>query len=194
MKTAQHVGCEVDTWIAEEEMPASAQLKVIRQNDPDYGLTEDELDERNEFIQWYLLQDYVPLLSVPKQAADAGFYIPQVDVTSAEYSAFNTHDFQEGLKPFNNFGYAMKKIMERIRDLAILHSSLSSEEGRLNTQRRYEAFLEARFRSRLAQLIERCQMTADPDRKLELRQKIAELTRRIIEAKRIWERYAPWDS
>jgi len=37
-------------------------------------------------------------------------------------------------------------------------------------------------------------MTDDPDRKLELRQKIAKLTRRIMEAKRIWERYAPWDS
>jgi hypothetical protein len=37
-------------------------------------------------------------------------------------------------------------------------------------------------------------MTADPDRKLDLKLKIAELTRRILEAKRIWERYAPWDS
>jgi hypothetical protein len=87
----------------------------------------------------------------------------------------------------------MKKIMARIRDLAILHSSLTSEEGRLNTQRRFEAFLEGKFRGRLAYLIERCQLTDDPDRKFELKQKIAELTRRITEAKRIWERYAPWD-
>jgi hypothetical protein len=42
--------------------------------------------------------------------------------------------------------------------------------------------------------IERCQSSADPDRKLDLKLKIAELTRRILEAKRIWERYAPWDS
>jgi hypothetical protein len=88
----------------------------------------------------------------------------------------------------------MKKIMERIRDLAILHSCLSSPEGRLNTYRRFEAFLEAKFRSRLAHLIERFRMTDDTDRKLELKLKIAELTRRILEAKRIWERYAPWDS
>jgi hypothetical protein len=38
MKTAQSVGCEVDSWIAQEEMPATAQLKVIRQNDPDRKL------------------------------------------------------------------------------------------------------------------------------------------------------------
>jgi hypothetical protein len=157
MKTAQTVGCEVDSWIAEEELPATAQLKVIRQNDPDQGLTEDELEERNEFIQWYLMQDYAPLLSVPRQALEAGFFIPDIDAASSEYSAFNTHDFLDALQPFNKYGYAMKKLMERIRDLAILHSSLSSPEGRLNTQRRFEAFLEAKFRSRLAQLIERCQ-------------------------------------
>jgi hypothetical protein len=194
MKTAQHVGCEVDSWIAEEDLPSAAQLRVIRQNDPDYGLTEDELEERNEFIQWYLLQDFAPLLSVPRQAAETGLFIPGVDASSPECSAFSTHDFLDTLQPFNKYGYAMKKLMERIRDLAILHSCLSSPEGRLNTQRRYEAFLEAKFRSRLAHLIERCQMTADPDRKLELKLKIAELTRRIVEAKRIWERYAPWDS
>jgi len=193
MKTAEHVGCEVDSWIAEEELPVRAQLKVIRQNDPDYGLTEDELDERNEFIKWYLLQDYVPLLVVPRQASEPGFLIYEVDVTSPEYSAFNSHDFQDRLKPFNKYGYAMKKIMERVQDLAILHSSLSNEEGRLNTQRRFEAFLEARFRRRLAYLIDWCQFTDDPDRKFDLKLKIAELTRRIMEAKRIWERYAPWD-
>ena len=194
MKTAQNVGCEVDTWIAEEELPASAQLKVIRQNDPDYELTEDELDERNEFIQWYLMQDYALLLSVPSQAAETGFFIPEVDASSPEYSAFSTHDFLDALQPFNKYGYAMKKLMERIRDLAILHSSLSTEEGRRNTLRRFEAFLEAKFRARLAHLIERCRLTDDPDRKLHLKLKIAELTRRITEAKRIWERYAPRDS
>ena len=194
MKTAQHVGCEVDSWIVEEELPVIAQLKVIRQNDPDYGLSEDEIDERNEFIQWYLLQDFAPLLSVPRQAAETCLFIPEVDAASPNYSAFSTHDFLDALQPFNKYGYAMKKLMERIRDLAILHSCLSSEQGRLNTQRRYETFLEAKFRSRLADLIERFHLTDDPDRKLDLKLKIAELTRRITEAKRIWERYAPWDS
>jgi hypothetical protein len=184
---------EVDSWIGEEELPVTGQLKVIRQNDADFGLTEDEIDERNEFIQWYLMQDYVPLLLVPRQVSQTSFFIPEVDVTSEEYSAFNSHDFQDSLKPFNRYGYAMKKIMERIQHLAILHSSLSSEQGRLNTQQRYEAFLEARFGRRLAYLVERCQMTDDPDRKLELKRKIAELSRRIVEAKRIWERFAPWD-
>jgi len=187
------IGTAIDKWIVEEELPVREGLKVIRLNDPDYGLTEDELDERNEFIQWYLLQDYSLLLMVPKQERETDFFIVDLDVAAPGYSAFNTHDFQDALKPFNKYRYAMKKVMERIRDLAILHSCLSSPEGRLNTHRRYEAFLEARFRSRLAYLIEYCQMTDDPDRRLELKQKIAELTRRILEAEGIWERFAPWD-
>jgi hypothetical protein len=187
------ISAEIDSWIVEEELPVRAGLKVIRLNDPDYGLTEDEIDERNEFINWYLLQDYALLLSVPRQAAESGFFIPDVDVTAPEYSALNTHDFQDTLKPFNKYGYAMRKIMERVKDLAIYHSCISSPEGRANVQRKYEALLEAKFRSRLAELIERCQRTEDPDRKAELRLKMVELTRRILEAKRIWERFAPWD-
>ena len=184
---------EIDSWIVEEELPVRAQLKVIRQNDPDYGLTEDEIDERNEFINWYLLQDHALLMSVARQAGEAGFFIPDVDVTEPEYSAFNTHDFQDSLKPFDKYRYAMRKIMEQVKELALYHSCISSPEGRANVYRKFETLLESKFRSRLAQLIERCQGTASPDRKLELRLKIAELTRRIQEAKRIWERYAPWD-
>ena len=188
------ISAEIDSWIVEEELPVWAGLKVIRCNDPDCSLTEDGIDERNEFINWYLLQDYALLLLVPRQTTEAGFFIPDIDVTATEYSAFNTHDFQDSLKPFNKYGYAMRKIMERIKDLAILHSCISSEVGRANVYRKYEALLEAKFRSRLAQLIERCQRTEDPDRKLDLKLKIAELTRRILEAKKIWERFAPWDS
>ncbi|PKN62694.1 MAG: hypothetical protein CVU57_22820, partial [Deltaproteobacteria bacterium HGW-Deltaproteobacteria-15] len=51
----------VDSWIAEEELPASSCLKVIRANDPDFGLSEGEIDERNEFIRWFLSQEFVPL-------------------------------------------------------------------------------------------------------------------------------------
>ena len=187
------IGTAIDKWIVEEELPVRQGLKVICLNDPDYGLTEDEIDERNEFINWYVLQDYALLLLVPRHAAEAGSFIPDLDVTAPEYSAFNTHDFQDSLKPFNKYGYAMRKIMERVKDVAIYHSCISSPEGRANVCRKYEAFLEAKFRSRLAQLIDRCQSTENPDRKLELRLKIVELTRRILEAKRIWERFAPWD-
>jgi len=34
----------------------------------------------------------------------------------------------------------------------------------------------------------------DVSQRLELKQKIGEINRRILDCERIWERYAPWDS
>ena len=34
---------EVGSWIAEEELPVSPRLKVIRKSDPYYGLSEEEI-------------------------------------------------------------------------------------------------------------------------------------------------------
>lgn len=55
-----------DSWIPEEEMPARAGLKVIRKNHPDFGLTEDEIQDRNEFIRCYLMSEFESLLMIPR--------------------------------------------------------------------------------------------------------------------------------
>jgi hypothetical protein len=180
----------------EEELPVRANLKVIKRRDPDYGLAEDEIADRKEFIRCYLLRDFGLLMMIPKQDEAVDFFIPDCDVSESEYSAFNTHDFQRTLRPFNKYGYAIKKLMERVKDLAILHSSISSPQGRLETYRRYEAFVNREFRDRLLSLIERYQRAGDDEKKAWLKRKIAELNRRILDCKRIWERYAPpenWD-
>ena len=100
------------------------------------------------------------------------------------------------MRPFNKYGYAIKKVMERVKDLAIMHSSISSEEGRDDTYRRYEAFVNREFRNRLLSLTERYKRIEDDEKKAWLKRKIAEFNRRILGCKRIWERYAPpenWD-
>jgi hypothetical protein len=185
-----------DSWIAEEELPVRGNIKVIRKTDPDYGLTEDEIMDRNEYIRCYLLKDYELLMTIPKQSPAEDFFIPDCGVTDPWYSAFNTVDFQRQLRPFNKYGYAIRKIMERVKDMAILHSSISSPEGRLDTYRRYQALLERKFRGRLVVLAERFKRTTDPERRFELKGRIAELNRRILQCEKIWERYAPpenWD-
>ena len=181
----------VGSWIAEEELPVRANLKVIHKNDPDYGLTKDEIQDRNEFIRCYLTQEHELLMMIPKQSLENDFFIPDCDATDAEYSAFHTVDFQRRLRPFNKYAYAMKKIMERVKDLAVLHSAISFKEGRMNILRRYEGFVDSQFRDRLVFLAERFKKEIDEERRLEIRRKIAELNRRILECKRIWERYAP---
>jgi hypothetical protein len=196
MKSVEQISTTVDSWIVEEELPVRATLKVIKQRDPDYGLSEDEIADRNEFIRCYLLREFGLLIAIPKQDTVRDFFIPDCDVSESEYSAFNTHDFQRTLRPFNTYGYAIKKVMERVKDLAILHSSISSEEGRVDTYRRYEAFVDREFRNRLMGLTERYKRGEDDEKKAWLKRKIAELNRRILDCKKIWERYAPpenWD-
>jgi hypothetical protein len=85
----------VDSWIVDEELPVRANLKVVKRNDPDNGLSEDEIMDRNEFIRCYLLQDLDMLMTIPKQDTEDDFFIHDCDVTDSEYSAFNTHDYHE---------------------------------------------------------------------------------------------------
>jgi hypothetical protein len=186
----------VDSWIAQEELPVSPNIKVVRTNDPDYGLTEDEIQDRNEYIRCYLLQEHELLMMMPKQDTEDDFFIVDCGVDDPEYSAFNTHDFQITQRPFNKYHYAMKKIMERVKELAINHSSITSEERRMDEYRRYENLVWREFRRRLGYLANKYARIDDEEERSSLKSKIAELNRRIMECKRIWERYAPpqnWD-
>ena len=193
MNTTRNIGHEIDSWVVSEDLPVSAALKVIRINDPNYGLTDDEIQDRNEFIRWYLMQDFELLMMIPEQMPENDFFYTDCCATDSEYSAFNTHDFQKSLRPFDKYAYAMKKIMERIQDLAIIHSVISSQERRQNTYQRYEALVELEFRNRLMWLVSRYQNTDIEETRFYLKQKIGELNRRILECRKIWEQYAPWD-
>ena len=185
-----------DGWIVEEELPARANLTVIRTDDPNFGLTEDAIQERNEYIHWYMIQDFVTLMTIPKQEPDTDFFIGDYDVEDSEYSAFNTVDFQRQMQPFNKYAYAIKMKMEYVKDLAMMHSSISHEQGRENVYHKYLAFVEREFRERLHQLVDYYRQARYEERRHNLKQQIAETSRRIMECKRIWERYSPpeyWD-
>ena len=58
-------------------------------------------------------------------------------------SAFNTVDFQRQ-HPFNfdRFGYRLKKVYKKVQDLAVMHSVISNEAGRINVQQRYRALVD----------------------------------------------------
>ena len=196
MTSGKEISRTVDTWIVQEELPVRANLKVIRKNDPDYGLTNDEIKDRNECIRCYLLQGYEGLLMIPKNSTERDFFLDDCEVTEHEYSAFSTVNFQRISRPFDRYGYAMKKIMERVRELAILHSCVSLPEDRLEIHNRYETIVDRRFRYRLLSLVKRYRATTEERERFLVKRKIAELNRRILECRKIWERYAPpenWD-
>ena len=168
-------------WIDDEEFPVNPVLKVIREMD------------RNEFIRCYLWKDFEALLLIPVETPKNDFFIESFDE-----SAFNTVDFYRlhPSKPFDRYAYRIKKVMEKVMDLAIMHSCITSSEGRLNTLKRYENLVESEFRATSAALAYWYKKAFDSDRRFELKRKIAKLNRRILECKMIWERYAPsenWD-
>ena len=180
----------------DEQLPPSPTLKVVRKRDPDYGLTEDEIQDRYEFIRCYLLSYHELLTMIPKQDTKDDFFIVDCDINDPEYSAFNTVDYQRQMRPFNKYGYAIKKMLERVKDLAIIHSSASDYESRSKEHQRYQTFVNRELRNRLLTLIERYNATQNEEQRFKLKQQIAELNRRILDCKRIWERYAPtenWD-
>ena len=96
-------------WIDIEELPVRANLKVVRINDPDYGMTQDEINDRNEFIRCFILQDFEAILRVPAQRLERDFFIE-----NWEESAFNTIDYFRDYPQnrFYRYAYRMRKIME----------------------------------------------------------------------------------
>jgi len=183
-----------ENYIPEEELPVKAGLMVMRTSDPDYGLSEDEIADRNEFIRCHLAREFELLMMIPSPTQEEeNFFIPDYHASDDAYSAFNTHDFQRTLKPFDKYRYAMKKIMERVEAIAILHSVISREEGRENTFRRFNALVDNEFRERLLRYVDRYKAAKTDEQRQRLKQKIGELNRRIIEAKKIWEQLAPRD-
>jgi hypothetical protein len=183
-----------ENCIPEEELPPRAGLLVIKANDPNHGLSEEEIQDRIEYIRCYLLKDFEVLLMMPKQSKSDEFFIEDFVPLDYQYSAFDTYDFQKTIKPLDKYGYAIRKIMERIQDLAIMHSSISNPVDRADVEKRYLNYLDYHLRDPLAVLIVRLNKSTLHDNKSQIKKKIAELVRRIIEAKRIWERYAPPDS
>jgi hypothetical protein len=61
------------------------------------------------------------------------------------YSAFNTADFHNTMRPLNKYGYAIKKIMEHVKDLAVMHSCISQPEHIKEVYERYKKYVGRKF-------------------------------------------------
>ena len=139
----------MNTWIDENELPVRADLRMIRINDPDSGMTQDKIDDRNEFIRCYILSGFEALLAIPIQKFENDFFVEDW----AE-SAFNTEDYYRVYRssPFNRYAYRIKKILEKVMDLAIYHSCLTSIDGRMRVKNRYKRLINSEFGNRAGKM------------------------------------------
>ncbi len=181
----------VSKWVKEETRQRTLALKVIRQNDPWRDVPEEEVEDSKEFIRCYLLRDFELVLQIPTQSRDDDFWFSSYKEFME--SAFNTHDFQKDRKPFDKYGYKVRKTLEQVKDLATLHSCISQHEGRNNVCKRYKSIVENEFRMPILDLVERLNRVTDREKRSEMIHKIVEFNKRIHQSKAIWEQYSPPD-
>lgn len=191
MKTkTQKVVSAVEGWIVDQELPRRPGLKVLRPNHPDHGLSDDEIEERSEFITWHLRQEVALLNVIPTPELDTGFFVAEAEVSDTEYSAFNTHDFQRLRQPFNWPAWVQEKQALKVKDLALLHSCLGTEEGRANTLARFKKLLQDEFQDKLEKLATQLHQASSKQDPNEVRSKIRRIQRQVRELSQVWANHA----
>jgi len=188
----QTISETVDRWVEEESHPNVGRITVIRKGNPWYDMSEEEIEDRREFIRCYLLKDFELLLLIQVKPRDNDFWFASHDEFIE--SPFNTWDFQKMRRPFDKYGYRVRKVLEQVKELALLHSCISQPEGRKNIQTRFENLVNQEFRNTLLEVVEKHRKTFDDGRRAELRRKIAKLSRHILKSKAIWQRWSPWEN
>jgi len=119
-----------------EDVPTRAGLKQLKSFDLYEGFDDELVDDYRDFMSWFFQRDHATLNAISVKGA-AGFFIDEF-----EESAFNTCDFVKDKPKFDRFGYRLKKILERVCDLAIQHSCITDEVGREDVKRRCRAVVE----------------------------------------------------
>ena len=166
------------------DIPVPAGLKAIRRNDPWLGYTDDEKDEAMEFIAWYVQSEHEPIMRVAEQSHGQAWF----DWTDPQ-SAFNTCDFERACGKFevDKWRYRVAKILEEIKELAIMHSCLSNDDGRLNTLRRARLIVQDEFMDPAIEQMKRSQQSRDPEETSQHRWKARQLLQLVEKAAEIWQ-------
>ena len=140
-------------------------------------------------------QDYMALLSILfVRAAFSG--MRQMEETPSgkmvDASAFNTVDYLKDMPEFDAYRYFLDKTSERVQDLAILHSCLSTKEGKQAILNKYASLVNGKFRNRALALARICSQSNDDEERNSLRCKIEEHNKNIRRMKSIWRKYSDW--
>ena len=183
----ENISIQVGSWIDEAELPVRASLKVIRKNDPNYGLSEDEIKSRNEFIRCYILKDLEPLLLIPEDDSEEDFVVKKYIE-----SAFNTWDFvnKHRRKAFSGYHFRIKEIMEKAKELAIMYSCISHKEGKENTKKRFNSLVDSEFRDEAMTLIDTLNKHPQWVDRARLLDRLSSLNSNIGRCYQIWMEHA----
>ena len=182
---------ETEEQIVEDQLPASPELKIVRDIDPDIDIPEDDEDAREEFIAWYLRQEHLLLFSIPEPGIRPKSVVPDQGAFSTVYGPLDP--FAESEKTpdrFHEHGGYMQALLNRIRDWAITHSVVSSLSDKATIQARYEGLVERHFRTRLSFLVRKFKYAGSADAREAVKDKIGKLNGKILLCRKVWREHA----
>ena len=180
--------------IREDDLPSSPFLKPINRRDELYNEIGIRTDEEKEAYWEYISQcmniEHKVIMELPVSKDDE--FWPPVETDESMSFAFSSMDFQRE-HPFDRYHWKRKKVFEEVKDLGITYSSLSNEDGRENTHRKYADLVGKEFRNQANFLLEtykKYPQWLDKDKTFN---RIAGLNSEIRKCNEIWDKYSSWE-
>ena len=187
----QEISKQVQDWIHEQDLTSNAALKPVNKFDELYPESEEEQQAYWDFIHWAINREHALLLYIRKQPNENDFWQLDLDETGTDVSAFNTADFERLHNySFDKYAYKIKKIYEKVQDLGLLHSCVSTKEGKTNIHRRFRNLIESEFKERAEILVETYKKYPQLISKEKVFDKVTELNINIRKCNRIWHQHA----
>jgi len=185
---------EDENDIREDDLPSSPFLKPINRRDELYNeigiRTDEEKEAYWEFVSQCMNIEHKVIMDIPVPK-DAEFW-PPVETDESMSFAFSSMDFQRE-HPFDRYHWKRKKVFDEVKDLGITYSSLSNEDGRENTHRKYADLVGKEFGNQANFLLEtykKYPQWLDKDKTFN---RIAGLNSEIRKCNEIWDKYSSWE-
>lgn len=187
----QEISKQIQNWILEQDLPSRANLRPINKFDGLYPESEEERQAYWDFISWAIKKEHAVLLYIPKQQNENDFWQLDLDESGTDVSAFNTADFERlHNHSFDKYAYKIKKIYEKVQDLALLHSCITTEEGKINIHRRFTNLIESEFKDKAAALIDTYKKYPQLINKEKVFEEVTKLNINIRRCNQIWQEHA----
>ena len=159
------------------DIPTTPRLKVLKGFDLLDEFDDESAEDYRDFMSWFLQKDHALINQIPG-GKQTGFFISEF-----EDSAFNSCDFQTDAPKFDRYTYRIRKVMERIDDLAMQHSCITTPEGRDNVRRMCQGVIESEF------LIEALEAQQKGDKRSV--EKANRLMEHVKKCAKVWEGWNP---
>lgn len=185
--------------IAEQGIDVNAMLSYMTEQQAIDELNEMGIEQNisvGEVENLLLEMDWQPVLEIPFVRASFS-NLRQIEECPSgkmvDVSAFATVDYLRGVADFDVYKYFLDKTAERAKDLAIMHSAVTSKEGKEEIKMRFIALANNRFRNKALRLAAMHRACRDEEQRQTLFGKIQEVNRQIRRLRAIWKKYAYWE-